>query len=98
MPNQPTKKNAPQQSAPEPSGMPCASDMLCDPRETVKDYPVSSALVVFGVGIGAGVLLAKALFSPEPGVQGYVNQAESIAERYGRQIMDAVRSQMKSLS
>jgi|GEM_PF-2670269 len=93
MPTQNTQKS-PQQSSP----LQCASDMLCGPREAVKDYPVSSALVVFGVGIGAGVLLAKSLFAPEQGARGYLAQAESTAERYGKQIMDAVRNQMKSLS
>ena len=78
--------------------MQCASDMLCETRDAVQEYPVSSALVVFGVGIGAGVLLAKTLFAPEQGARGYVAQTESVAERYGKQIMDAVRSQMKSLS
>lgn len=89
-----SSQNSPQNQSP----MQCASDILCDPREAVKDYPVSSALVVFGVGIGAGVLLAKVLFAPEQGAQGYIAQAESAAERYGKQIMDAVRTQLKSIS
>ncbi|MEJ7593235.1 MAG: hypothetical protein WKF77_16945 [Planctomycetaceae bacterium] len=98
MATQNTQKNAPQQQREQSSPMQCAGDILCDPTETVKEYPVSSALVVFGIGIGAGVLLAKSLFAPEQRPRGYMAQAEATAERYGKQIMDAVRNQLKSLS
>ena len=98
MVTQTTQKNAPQQHREQSSPMQCAGDMLCDPMETVKEHPVSSALVIFGVGIGVGVLLAKTLLLPEQRPLGYMAQAEATAERYGKQIMDAVRYQLKSLS
>ena len=98
MVTQNAQKDAPQQHREQSSPMQCAGDMLCDPMETVKEYPVTSALIVFGVGIGAGVLLAKSLIAPEQSPRGYMAQAESTAERYGKQIMDAVRNQLKSLS
>ena len=98
MVTQNAQKDAPQQHREQSSPMQCAGDMLCDPMETVKEYPVTSSLVAFGVGIGAGILLAKSLFVPEPVPRGYLAQAEMTAERYGRQIMDAVRNQLKSLS
>jgi hypothetical protein len=40
------------------------SEAMMHPTETVKEYPVSSMLVVFGVGIGVGVLLAQTLCDP----------------------------------
>lgn len=99
MVTQNSQKNAPQQHSEQPSPMQCAGDMFCDPAEAVKEYPVSSALVVFGVGIGVGVLLAKSLIAPEQqGPRSYMAQAEATAERYGKQIMDSVRKQLKSLS
>jgi len=99
MVTQNSQKNAPQQRREQSSPMQCAGDILSDPMETVKEYPVSSAVVVFGVGIGAGILLAKSLIAPEQqGPRGYMAQAEATAERYGKQIMDAVRKQLKSLS
>jgi len=53
------------------------------PAEIVKDYPVSSMLVVFGVGLGVGILLSQALCStllePEP----------TMSERWQRQLMGA---------
>jgi len=53
------------------------------PAEIVKDYPVSSMLVVFGVGLGVGLLLSQALCSsmlePEP----------TMSERWQRQLMGA---------
>ena len=62
---------------------------LSQPTEMVKEYPLSSMLVVFGVGLGVGVLLAQSLgepvmraFAPEP----------SFMERLGRQMYDAVQN------
>lgn len=65
------------------------SSALTQPTEMVKEYPLSSMLVVFGVGLGVGVLLAQAIgdpmiraFSPEP----------TFMERLGRQMYDAFQS------
>jgi hypothetical protein len=53
------------------------------PAELVKDYPVSSMLVVFGVGMGVGLLLCQAMcstmFEPEP----------TLTDRWQRQLMGA---------
>ena len=50
MVTQNAQKDAPQQHREQSSPMQCAGDMLSDPMETVKEYPVTSALIVFGVG------------------------------------------------
>lgn len=53
------------------------------PAELVKEYPVSSMLVLFGVGMGVGLVLCQALCStvlePEP----------TMTERWQRQLMGA---------
>jgi hypothetical protein len=53
------------------------------PAELVKEYPVSSMLIVFSVGLGMGLLLSQALcspmFEPEP----------TMTERWQRQLMGA---------
>lgn len=36
-------------------------------QQTVEDYPISTVLACFGIGIGVGVLLGSSLFSaPQP--------------------------------
>jgi len=59
------------------------------PVELVKEYPLSSMLLMFGVGMGVGVLLSQAIsgsfiemFEPEP----------STTEKIKRQLYDAVTS------
>ena len=53
------------------------------PQEMLQEYPVSSMLVVFGLGLGVGLLLSQALCStmlePEP----------TMAERWQRNLMGA---------
>ena len=52
------------------------------PTEMVKEYPLSSMLVVFGVGMGVGVLVSQALIPSfhEP----------TMTERMGRQLYDSM--------
>jgi hypothetical protein len=61
------------------------------PKQAVEEYPISSMLVVFGVGLGVGVVLSQALcaplmraFEPEP----------SFTEKLGRSMYDAMASMM----
>jgi hypothetical protein len=64
------------------STMSSMSEAMSRPREMVQDYPVSSMLVVFGIGMGIGVALSQA-FVPafhEP----------SMSERMGRQLYDGM--------
>jgi len=60
---------------------------LDKPLEMAKEYPVSSMLVVFGVGLGVGVLLSQAISQlPYPAAQ------PTMSERLTKQIYDAVSS------
>ena len=53
------------------------------PQEMLQEYPVSSMLVVFGLGLGVGLLLSQAMcstmFEPEP----------TMSERWQRSLMNA---------
>jgi len=60
---------------------------LEQPAELVKEYPLSAMLILFGVGLGVGVLIGQTVanpiahaFEPEP----------TMTERLSRQVYDAV--------
>jgi hypothetical protein len=52
------------------------------PGELVKEYPVSSMLVLFGIGLGVGVLISQAMCST-------MLEPETTTERWQRQLMGA---------
>lgn len=52
------------------------------PVETVKEYPVSSMMVLFGVGIGVGVAVALAMSESM--------REETTSEKWSRQLSEAV--------
>ncbi len=61
------------------------------PVEMAKEYPVASMMVLFGVGLGVGVLLGQSCsrlpyFAPE----------QSTTERLTKQIYDAVANAIPS--
>jgi len=58
------------------------------PVELAKEYPLSSMLVVFGVGLGVGVLLSGVLSGPLHQMMHH----ETMTERMGRQVMDYLSS------
>jgi hypothetical protein len=68
------------------------------PAELAKEYPITSMLMVFGVGLGVGVLLSQAAC----GSLGYSYHEPTFTERLSRQVFhtvnevlpDAVRQQM----
>jgi len=53
------------------------------PVEMAREYPVSSMLVVFGVGLGVGVLLSQVACTS-------MYHEPTFSERLSRQIYDAV--------
>lgn len=69
-------------------GVSCSlPDSLKQPTEMVKEYPVSSVMVAFGVGLGIGLLVGQALAAP---LASWVEPEPSMAQRVGRQVMDVV--------
>ena len=59
-----------------------ANVALARPAEMLQEYPLSSMLVVFSVGLGVGVLIGQALIPSfhEP----------TMTERMGRQLYDSM--------
>jgi hypothetical protein len=55
---------------------------MAKPGELVSEYPVSSVLLVFGVGLGVGFVLGQAL------CESFVPPPETTAQRWGRQMYD----------
>ncbi len=59
----------------------------------VKEYPVSSMLVVFGIGIGVGALLGSTLAAP---IMSAIKSEPSTAEKLGTQIYAALANTIPS--
>jgi hypothetical protein len=59
------------------------SQMAAKPQELVNDYPFSSALLVFGVGLGVGVLLSQAFCESDSRAWGGSN---SMSGRWGQKM------------
>jgi len=63
-------------------------EALEKPMELAREYPVSSMLVVFGVGLGVGLLLSQAASAP----LAYLTHHEpSMAEKLGHRVLEAIR-------
>lgn len=58
--------------------------------EWVSGNPLSSVLVIFGIGLGAGVVLGSLLSGPAPSRPSLARRTEQAAEKYGRQMLDAM--------
>lgn len=56
----------------------------------VSDYPLSSVLVVFGVGLGIGVALGSLLGGPAVAPPTFGQRTELAAEKLGRRMLDAI--------
>lgn len=60
-------------------------EALSKPAEMAREYPLSSMLLVFGTGLGVGVLLSQALAGP---LHQMLQPEPTMTERLGRQMMD----------
>lgn len=59
------------------------------PQGMINQHPMSTALLVFGIGLGVGVLLGGMISTPAtPPTFG--ERAEHVAEKVGRQVLDAI--------
>jgi len=59
-------------------------------QDMVSQHPMSTALVVFGVGLGVGVALGSLLCSAATTPPSFGQRAELAAEKLGRQMLDAI--------
>jgi hypothetical protein len=55
----------------------------------VTQHPMSTALVVFGIGLGVGVAVGS-LLAGTPAPPTLTERAEHAAEKLGRQMLDAI--------
>jgi hypothetical protein len=60
-------------------------EALHKPAEIAQEYPLSAMLLVFGAGLGVGVLLSQALAGP---LHHYLQPEPTMTERLGRQMLD----------
>jgi hypothetical protein len=67
-----------------------AADVRGKLSEFVSDYPMSSVLVVFGIGVAAGVALGGLLSGPVTSRPTLGRRTELAAEQLGRQMLDAI--------
>jgi hypothetical protein len=65
------------------SNMQRVKEAIEQPMEMAREYPMSSMLVVFGVGLGVGVLLSQVACSA-------MHHEPTFRERLSQQIYDAV--------
>lgn len=63
-------------------------EALQRPVEMAKEYPVSAMLLVFGAGLGVGVLLSQAIAGP---LHEFM-EPETTTERLRRQMLDYLSS------
>lgn len=75
-----------QQQPSHSSTIPTVRGVASGTKTMISDHAVSSVAVCFGLGFGAGVLIGLSL----AGMSGPRDADRSLAERYGRQFLDAV--------
>jgi hypothetical protein len=78
-----------------------ASEMMHQPAEMIKEYPLTSMLVVFGVGVGVGLIVTQAMCESSSSSSNSFNRYTSgwdsrSAERMGRQIYDSLAHMVPS--
>jgi hypothetical protein len=61
------------------------SDAVTHPIETVKEHPLPSMLLMFGLGMGVGVVVAQALCSSLA-----EEESPTMSEKLRKQVYDAV--------
>jgi len=82
----------------KPAG-PTVAHAVARSEGLVSDYPLSSVLVVFGLGLGVGVAVGSMLGGPVMPRPSLGQRTELAAETLGRQMLDAIASALpESLS
>ena len=80
-------------AAPPPAKIAVSDTFPMQPAEMVKEYPLASMLLMFGMGLGVGVLVSHSLCS----VLAEVAEEPTMTEKVRKQVMDAL-SQLVSPS
>ena len=74
-----------------PAG-PITTPAIAKSEGLVSDYPLSSVLVVFGIGLGIGVALGSILGGPPTPRPSIGRRTELAAQHLGRQVLDGLVS------
>jgi hypothetical protein len=61
------------------------------PAEMVQEYPISTTLVAFGIGLGVGLLIGQSL-TESFGSRSHASSSKM--EAFGRQMCDALRTSL----
>lgn len=69
---------------------PSVAPAAINPEGLVGRYPLSSVLVVFGIGLGVGVALGSILGGPVMPRPSFGQRTELAAEQIGRRMLDAI--------
>jgi hypothetical protein len=69
---------------------PTVAHAVAIPEGLVSHYPLSSVLVVFGMGLGVGVALGSILGGPVMPRPSFAQRTGLAAEKLGRQMLDAI--------
>jgi len=64
------------------------------PGEFVQEYPASSILVAFGIGLGLGVIVGHSLSDSMTSTGSGRRSVERSMESFGRQVCEALRSSL----
>jgi len=72
-----------------PTGRPVAS-AVTKPKGLVSDYPLSSVLVVVGLGLAVGMVVGSILGRPAAPGPSFVQRTELAAGNLGRQMLGAI--------
>src|SRR4051812_5314361 len=72
-----------------PTG-PRMANVVKEPEGVVSDYPISSVLVVVGLGVAVGVVLGSILGRSSAPAPSLTKRTEVAAEQLGRQMLGAI--------
>jgi len=63
-------------------------DAVDKPMELAREYPMSSMLVIFGVGLGVGLVLSQAVAAP---LAQMMQPEPTMTEKLGQRVFEAIR-------
>jgi len=76
------------------SGSSTFEEWTSAPTEFVQEYPASSILVAFGIGLGLGVIVGHSLSDAMTPSSSSRRNVERSMESFGRQVCEALRSSL----
>lgn len=72
------------------SNEPTVARAVAKAEGLVSHYPLSSVLIVFGIGLEVGVAVGSILGGPDTPLPSFGKRTELAAEKLGRQVLDSI--------